>query len=82
MRTLKGVVGRVAGGVMAGAVLTIPLLLTGCVAVGPQAGGYGYGGGYTYSPVYPAYVAPAATIIVPVVRAPRYRPYGYRHWHG
>ena len=60
-------------------VIGVFCLLTGCVAYGPQAGGYGYsygyGAGYSYVPTYPTYVAPATTIIVPVARAPRYSGY-------
>ncbi len=56
-------------------------LLTGCVAYGPQpaAYGYGYGPSYSYSPVY---VAPVPTIVVPIVRAPVYRPGWHRRWRG
>lgn len=71
---------RALRGMLVGALL----LLTGCVAYGPPAAyGYGYGPGYAYSPVYPAYpvyVAPYPTVVVPVVRYPRYRPYGHRRW--
>ncbi len=66
-------------------VIGVFCLLTGCVAYGPQAGGYGYGygAGYGYVPTYPTYVAPATTIIVPVARAPRYyRPHGHHRWRG
>ncbi|MFZ4708477.1 MAG: hypothetical protein ACOYMH_01365 [Zwartia sp.] len=64
-----------------GMVVGVLLLLTGCVAYGPQpaAYGYGYGPSYSYSPVY---VAPVPTIVVPVVRYPQYRPYGHRRWRG
>ena len=63
-------------------VIGVFCLLTGCVAYGPQAGGYGYGAGYSYVPTYPTYIAPATTIIVPIARAPRYRPYGHHRWRG
>ena len=64
-----------------GTVIGVLLLLTGCVAYGPQpaAYGYGYAPGYAYTPVY---VAPFPAVVVPVVRYPRYRREGYRHWHG
>ena len=65
-----------------GMVIGVFFLLTGCVAYGPQAGGYGYGAHYGYAPAYPTYVVPAATIVVPIVRAPRYRPYGHHNWRG
>jgi hypothetical protein len=63
-------------------VIGVFCLLTGCVAYGPQAGGYGYGAGYSYVPTYPTYIAPATTIIVPIARAPRYRPFGHHRWRG
>jgi len=65
-------------------VIGVFCLLTGCVAYGPQAGGYGYGygAGYSYVPTYPTYIAPATPIIVPIARAPRYRPYGHHRWRG
>ena len=72
-----------------GLVVGMLLLLTGCVAYGPPAAAYGYGYdlGYVYRPAYPVYVAPYPTLVVPVVRYPRYqphghhyRPYGNRRW--
>ena len=75
MRSLRGVV------------VALLFLLTGCVAYGhqPAAYGYGYGPSYSYTPVY---VAPIPRVVVPIVRYPRYRPYGHhdrphghRHWH-
>jgi hypothetical protein len=80
-----------------GMVVGVLLLLTGCVAYGPDAGayGYGYGSGYAYRSAYPVYAAPYPTVVVPVVRYPRYqshghhyrphgrhdRPHGHRLWH-
>ena len=68
MRSLRGVV------------VALLFLLTGCVAYGHQPAAYGYGSGpsYSYAPVY---VAPIPRVVVPIVRYPRYRPYGHRHWH-
>jgi len=67
-----------------GMVVGVLLLLTGCVAYGPPAAAYGngYGPGYAYRPAYPVYAAPYPTVVVPVVRYPRYRPYGHRRWRG
>ena len=70
-----------------GMVIGVLLLLTGCVAYGPQSGGYGYGYGYGhgYGPSYsytPVYVAPIPRVVVPVVRYPNYRPWGHRRWRG
>ena len=64
-----------------GMVVGVLLLLAGCVAYGPDAGayGYGYGSGYAYRPAYPAYAAPYSTVVVPVVRYPRYQPHGHHY---
>ena len=66
-----------------GMVIGVFVLLTGCVAYGPQSGaygyGYGYGSGYSYAPVY---VAPVPTVVVPVARYPVYRPSWHRRWRG
>ncbi len=68
-----------------GTVVGVFVLLTGCVAYGPQPAGYGYGGGYGYGSSYsytPVYVAPVPRVVVPVVRYPLYRPWGHRRWRG
>jgi hypothetical protein len=64
-----------------GMAVGVLLLLTGCVAYGPRSAAYG--SGYSYTPAYPVYVAPYPTVVVPVVRYPRYRHYGHGHgrWH-
>lgn len=72
--------------VLRGMVVGVLLLLTGCVAYGPQeaAHGYGYGSGYAYRPAYPVYAAPYPTVVVPAVRYPRHhrhhRHHDYRRW--
>jgi len=65
-----------------GMVVGVLMLLTGCVAYGPRSAAYdyGYSSGYAYRPAYPVYVAPYPRVVVPVVRYPQYRPYGYRQW--
>jgi len=67
-----------------GMVVGVLLLLTGCVAYGPQSAAYDYryGSDYVYRPAYPVYVAPYPTVVVPIVRFPQYRPHGSRRWRG
>ncbi len=66
-----------------GMVVGVLLLLTGCVAYGPEsvAHGYGYGSGYAYRPAHPVYVGPYPPIVVPVVRYPRYHRHHRHHDH-
>ena len=64
-----------------GMVIGVFCLLTGCVAYGPRpaAFGYGYVPSYSYTP---AYIAPFPTVVVPIVRSPRYYHPGHRRWRG